>query len=191
MESTALRTLSDSELIHCSIQGHEGAFAEIIRRNRQCLRLTARRCAQYDCDVDDILQDALLRAHRYLGQFRGECAIHTWLKRLVAHAAYDHRTRVRKREYPFLDHPELGAGLTLTLVSNPFESIDVAITVRTALQSLPVEYRRAVELVDIQGMSVEAAARELAVAPGTIKSRRARARAMLRHVLAEGSGGAE
>lgn len=189
METLIVRDLSDTELVDESVAGCPDAFAEIIRRNQRSLHSVARRCAQYDSDVDDILQDALLKAHRHLGQFRGECGIRTWLQRLVAHAAYDHRTRTRKREYPFLDHPDLGASLTNSLSSNPFEDIDLAMTVRAAVAMLPEEFRRAVELVDLYGMSVEAAARVLGVAPGTVKSRRSRARALLKEELgAQGAG---
>jgi RNA polymerase sigma-70 factor, ECF subfamily len=170
---------SDAALLAAHVAGDPNAFAELVRRHRDRLWAVALRTLGDREEAADAVQDALLSAYRAAATFRGESAVTTWLHRVVVNACLD---RVRRRasrptvplpEDDVLDaEPDVAGRLTTRL--------DVA----AALATLPAEQRAALILVDMQGWSVEEAARILEVAPGTIKSRCARGRARLLPVLA-------
>ncbi|MCK7637202.1 RNA polymerase sigma factor [Corynebacterium pygosceleis] len=174
----------DAHLVDAYIDGDDTAFAEIVRRHRLRLWRVARRYARSDDEADDIVQDALLRASRHLAKFRGDAALTTWLHRLVVNSGYDHLgTRFRRNESTTLDASDIAQRLLGT--EEPFDQVDLEITLRDAVERLPEDQRQAILLVDLADLPLEEVATILEVRPGTVKSRRARARATLKALLTE------
>jgi RNA polymerase sigma-70 factor, ECF subfamily len=170
---------SDTELLAAHVDGDPEAFAELVRRHRDRLWAVALRTIGDREEAADAVQDALLSAYRAAGSFRGESAVTTWLHRVVVNACLD---RVRRRgTRPTVPLPDDDV-----VDSQPDAAgrVETRLDVAAALATLPAEQRAALVLVDMQGWSVEEAARILDVAPGTIKSRCARGRARLLPLLA-------
>ncbi len=173
---------SDADLLAAHAAGDRRAFAELVSRHHARLhRLARRRCRSAE-EADDALQDALISAHRRAGSFRREAAVGTWLHRIVVNACID-RTRRIPAEQPVADIAEGHA----PLIDRTGQS-DTALLVHRALMRLPIDQRAAVLAVDMHGYSVAEAARLLDVAQGTVKSRRARARARLAVLLGPAAG---
>jgi RNA polymerase sigma-70 factor (ECF subfamily) len=163
---------SDADLLAAHVAGDRYAFAELIGRHHRHLHRLARRTTCCAEDADDALQDALLAAHRGAPRFRHDAAVGSWLHRIVVNACLDRLRRTRA-------HPTTVLEEDSGTVSDRTGQIETAMVVRRALLRLPVEQRAAVLAVDMLGYSVADAAARLGVAEGTVKSRRARARAQL------------
>lgn len=178
------RTAPDGALVDSYIDGDDSAFAEIVRRHRARLWRVARRYARSDDEADDIVQDALLRASRHLVKFRGDAALTTWLHRLVINSGYDHLGKgfIRK-ECITLDATEAIHRLLGT--EEPYSQIDLELTLREALEHLPEDQRQTIILVDLVDLPVDEVADIMKIRPGTVKSRRSRARATLKELLTE------
>ena len=137
----------------------------------------ARRYSQTDEDAHDAVQEAMLSAHRGAATFRHDAAVSSWLHRIVVNACQDRLRRNAIRPTATLTDTDC------TAVADRTAALETALLVRQALLQLPVEQRRAVVAVDMQGFSVADAAALLQVAEGTVKSRCARARARLAVLL--------
>lgn len=169
---------TDAVLLAAHVAGDPDAFAELVRRHRDRLWAVALRTLGDREEAADAVQDALISAYRAAGSFRGDSAVTTWLHRVVVNACLD---RIRRRtSRPTVPLP--GEDI-LDPVPDTAGRVETALDVAAALATLPPEQRAALVLVDMQGWSVEEAARILAVAPGTIKSRCARGRARLLPLL--------
>ncbi|MCS4535479.1 RNA polymerase sigma factor [Corynebacterium sp. HS2168-gen11] len=175
------------DLISRYLAGQTSAFYSLIHPHNTVLLWTARKYAQNHFDIDDILQDSMLKVMRNLHKYRGDSSFRTWLYRLVNNTGYDYQCRRIRHETADLDDSTTPVDRRLDLSYNPFhghaEHFTLKKQLHKALQTLPDDYREAVLLVDFYGVSIPQAARIQGVQPGTIKSRRARARALLKEVL--------
>lgn len=179
MPSTApghdLADSTDNELLSAHCAGDPDAFGEIFRRHKDRMWAVAMRtCGDREL-ASDCLQDAFIAAFRRADSFRGEAAVTTWLHRIVVNACLD---RLRRKK-PTSQLPEY----ELADRHDAHASTEVAIDVHNALAQLPEGQRMALVLVDMQGLSVAEAAEILEVAEGTIKSRCARGRSAMAHLL--------
>lgn len=171
---------SDAELLGAHVAGDSLAFEEIVRRHRDRLWAVALRTTGDPEEAADSLQDALISAYRRADQFRGDSAVTTWLHRIVVNASLD---RLRRRAVRAADAlPDDKDDLPGRVVVDPVDHMDrreIQLVVTAALAELPVDQREAILLVDVEGWSVEDAARELGIPEGTVKSRCFRGRARL------------
>ena len=180
------RELSDVDLLRLHVDGHPDAFSIIFQRHRDRLWAVALRTMGDREEAADALQDALLSAFRRAGTFRGDAAVTTWLHRIVVNACVDRmRRRSARPTQPLPDYEtqEVGAAPESLTGTDPAVAKELSLEVQKALDALPYEQRAALILVDMQGYSVDDAARILDCAPGTIKSRCARGRARLLPLL--------
>lgn len=171
--------VQDRELLAAHVGGDPEAFAELVRRHKDRLWSVALRTTGDREDASDALQDALVSAYRNAGSYRGDAAVTTWLHRIVVNASLDAlRRRAARRSVPLSDED--------TRLADPVDALgqrETALVVNEALDTLPPDQRAAIVLVDIEGHSVEEAARMLDCAPGTVKSRCSRGRARLAPLL--------
>lgn len=175
------QTMPDNALVTEFVAGDHKAFAVIVERHRQRMMAVAKRYARNEHDAQDIVQDALFKASRNMHTFRAESALTTWLHRLVQNAGYDHAKRAEnKRQHTSLDDSEkLNQDSNRYLAIDPLGNLDRLLELRQALMKLPAAQRRALMLIDVAGYSIDSAASHLGVRPGTVKSRRNRARQAL------------
>lgn len=176
----------DFALVRAYLAGDKAAFTTIVSRHSARLLAVARRYARNEHDAHDILQDALFKASRHLHTFRFEAALGTWLHRLVMNSGHDYITHRQRRESPHLDDTEDSSRETHPALSHdPFGHLDLSLTLEAALKQLGPAQAHALVLVDLYGLDIASAAKIANVRPGTIKSRRGRAREQLRRILDE------
>jgi RNA polymerase sigma-70 factor (ECF subfamily) len=156
--------------------GDERAFAALIRDLDRGCRVLAYRLLGDRGEMDDVLQEAYVRAFLALPRFRGESSLRTWLYRVVYNACLDHLKRPRPQTSEL--RPELDAR-----ARDPAELVATRAALTHALAELAPAERAAVLLVDAEGLSYDDAARIVGVPPGTLASRLSRARAALRRSL--------
>lgn len=155
-------------------------FADLIRRYDDRLRALAFRLLNDRDRMDDVLQDAYLKAFRSQPSFRGGSDVGTWLYRIVYNACLDDlRRRKRRPADPIGDRDlpslEPDAEAQFTERSRLAQSFD----------RLTDDQKAVVWLIDVEGFDYADAAEVLAVAPGTVGSRLNRAHTALRALLGE------
>jgi RNA polymerase sigma-70 factor (ECF subfamily) len=176
---------TDAELVRLAQEGDLDAFAEIVRRHERRLRIVLLRILDDKRDVEEALQDAFVQAWRNLDRYRSEAALFSWLYRIGVNAAL---ARARRKEHATtsLDSLEAegAAHVPRELLPEPAaEATELHTRVVAALVELPFEYREAVVLRDLAGLSNEEVAAALGVSLAAAKSRIHRGRLQLRDHL--------
>jgi RNA polymerase sigma-70 factor (ECF subfamily) len=151
----------------------------------------ARYLTRDDADADDVVQEALLRALRFFGGFRGEGVSQgrAWLLAIVRNMAYTSRRRRQAdgatESFDESVHSDAAAD------HHPAADLarrDSRETLAQALDRLPAELREVIVLREIEGLSYKEIAEVADVPIGTVMSRLSRARKRLQAVLAAGGG---
>ncbi|HZT58705.1 MAG TPA: sigma-70 family RNA polymerase sigma factor [Pyrinomonadaceae bacterium] len=147
----------------------------------------ARWLTRDESDAEDVVQEAMLRAYRFFGSFRGPDG-RAWLLAIVRNTCRTWMRRNRSPEFMSeaveLDEVEAG-GMTpeeLLIRNADGEAL------RRALEELPAEFREALVLREFEGLSYKEIALVTDSPVGTVMSRLARARARLQRSLAVGAG---
>jgi RNA polymerase sigma-70 factor (ECF subfamily) len=173
----------DKILIERVQQGDKQAFNLLVIKyqNKVCSVLS--RYLSHSSDVQDVAQDAFLKAYRSLPTFRGESAFYTWLYRIVINTAKNHLTAQGRRP-PMTDidvddaeYHELGRDLKE--ISNPESQMlseELRQVVFTTIDALPAELKMALSLRELEGLSYEEIADVMDCPVGTVRSRIFRAR---------------
>ncbi len=183
---TTLPEPSDAELLRAHVAGDKEAFSVLFARHQNQLWAVALRTVRNPSDASDVLQDAMVSAFRRASSFRGDSAVLTWMYRIVVNAGLDRlrRNAVRRTE-PLPEDADRDA--TMSVASTSDDSLlarETRADIARALDAINADQRAAIILVDMEGYSVDEAARLLGCAPGTIKSRCSRGRARLAPLLA-------
>ena len=162
--------------------GDQHAFGLLLRHHDDRMRGLAWKLLGDQSRMDDVLQEAYVKAWRSFGSFREDADFGTWLYRITYNACIDEIRRAAHRPTPHdwsaADQPAAGD-------AGPERHAVAADLVSRLLTSLPPDQRATVVLVDGEGYDNQTAARILDVAPGTVASRLFRARASLRAGLRE------
>ena len=177
----------DAELVARVQAGDKQAFdLLVIKYQRKIMRLVSRMIRD-PAEIEDVAQEAFIKAYRALPQFRGESAFYTWLYRIAINTA---RSWLALNKHvpsaPSAFENEEGETFNesdaLTDGSNPeseMASRQIADTVNKAINSLPEELRHAIVMREIDGMSYEDIAESMGCPIGTVRSRIFRAREVI------------
>lgn len=173
----------ESRLVARARAGDDAAFTILADRYRARLRRTLFRITR-DCDAaDDAVQEALVRAWKSIARFEGRSQFFTWLTRIGINEAYG---RIPGSPIESLDIDD-GVGSRVAgwgdQPDRVFESREFLSAVDRALGLLPLDYRTAVTLRDVEGLSTAEAAQVLGIGERALKSRLHRGRMALRSHL--------
>jgi RNA polymerase sigma-70 factor (ECF subfamily) len=181
----------DDELVRRVQAGNTEAFEELVRRYERKVYNITYRLMGNEQDASEALQDAFLRAYRFIGKFQFKSSFFTWLYRIATNVSLSKLRRRDKLNTVSLDQPVNAAG------DLPFEIPDVKYgpeklmkqrELRAALQKsveeLPEDYRSGVVLRDLEGLTNEEVSKVLKLSVAAVKSRLHRGRLVLRQKLA-------
>lgn len=189
--------LVDAALVRRFNDGDETAFVEIINRHRDRLFRIALEMLRNHADAEEIVQDALIRAHRNLAGFRGDSSLSTWLCCITLNLSRNrfryHRRRQRHAMLPLDsqfsdDSPATLAELVACGAPSPVREAvnkEFAVAVNACTDRLTPSQREVLTLRTVQHQSYRAIGQLLGVDTGTVKSRIARARSCLRELVAK------
>lgn len=172
--------------------GDEDAFESVVRTHGPRLLAVARRILRNDEDARDALQEAFLSVHRSIGRFEGGSQLGTWLHRIVVNAALMRMRSERRRPAQSIESllPTFQEDGHQTTPSKPWletpslaESLETQELVRTAIESLPDDFRNVLMVRDIEGLDTAETAVMLGISQGAVKTRLHRARQALRTQL--------
>lgn len=152
----------------------------------------ARRVANH-AEVEDILQQVFLRMYDRLDSLKDPRRLVSWVFQITRHAIVDHyRAPERQREVPAglaadIDaaHPRSAALLSSTADDAEAARREITRCLEPFIGRLSVEYREALKLVELQGLTHTAAAKQLGVSVSGMKSRVQRGRRQLKRMLEE------
>ena len=158
-------------------------WEEVARNHGRFLYTVAYRLTGDHDDAQDLVQEVLLRVRKGLQTYQPG-SLEGWLSRITTNTFLDETRRRRRRPVDLLpDEPDR--------VVPPSPGADVALAaealpddVQDALRRLPPEYRAAVVMCDVVGLSYQEISASLEVPLGTVRSRIHRGRALLRQALA-------
>jgi RNA polymerase sigma-70 factor (ECF subfamily) len=163
--------------------GDARAFEALVIAHQHRVFALARRMLGTDAEAEEVAQEVFLRAHRALGEFRGEARLSTWLHAIASRLCLNRlgsseRRRPRAGDEALAEladaRPDAGAEA---------ERRELRAALARAIEDLSEERRIVVLLRDVEGLSYEEIARALDLEPGTVRSRLHRARLDLKDKL--------
>jgi len=174
----------DQALVERVQKGDKAAFELLVAKyHRKIIRLVSR-LVRDAAEVEDVTQEAFIKAYRALPQFRGESAFYTWLYRIAVNTAKNHLATQGRRaptstEANAEEAETFAEADQLRDINTPeslLMSKQIAQTVNAAMEALPDELRTAITLREIEGLSYEEIAEAMGCPIGTVRSRIFRAR---------------
>jgi RNA polymerase sigma-70 factor (ECF subfamily) len=177
----------EHDLIERAREGDQAAFAELVMAHADRVQGALRRFGLGAGDADDVAQEVFLRAWRGLDRFQERSSFSTWLYRIAFNEA---QRRLARRTLPRAEPAPEGEDPVVSLPESADAGPDARALAREferkledALDQLPPEWRAAVVLRDIEGLSTHDAAEVAGVGEAAFKSRLHRGRMQLRALL--------
>ncbi len=178
-----MSTATDQELVERVQRGDKRAFDLLVLKYQPKIFGLIARYVHDSHEVQDVAQEAFIKAYRALPRFRGDSAFYTWLYRIAINTAKNHLV-ARGRRPPGSDvdaeHAEnYDSGSALRDLENPENALfgeELKAVVNTAIGNLPDDLRTAVTLREFDGLSYEDIAEIMGCPVGTVRSRIFRAR---------------
>jgi len=174
----------DRQLVERAQRGDKRAFELLVEKYQRKLARLLSRFIRDPAEVEDVTQEAFIKAYRALPAFRGDSAFYTWLYRIGINTAKNYLMAMGRRaptstEVEAEEAEGFEEGEQLRDINTP-ESLllsnEIAETVNSTIEALPEELRTAIQMREIEGMSYEDIAKAMDCPIGTVRSRIFRAR---------------
>jgi RNA polymerase sigma-70 factor (ECF subfamily) len=174
----------DQQLVERAQRGDKRAFELLVMKYQRRLGRLLSRFVRDPGEVEDVTQEAFIKAYRALPSFRGDSAFYTWLYRIGINTAKNYLVALGRRAPTttgfdneeaegFEDADQLRDAST---PESELEGKEIAATVNHAMEALPADLRTAITLREIEGLSYEEIANVMNCPVGTVRSRIFRAR---------------
>lgn len=177
----------DQMLVERAQQGEQKAFEMLMSKYQRRLFRLITRFVKDEHDVNDVAQEAMIKAYRALPGFRGESAFYTWLYRIAINTAKNFLITLGKRPFVSAEAAnEEGDVLDLSDQVADYHTPEAEMvnreilqTVEAAISKLPDDLRKAITLREMDGLSYEEIAQIMDCPIGTVRSRIFRAREVI------------
>ena len=173
----------DQELVVRVQKGDKTAFDLLVRKYQHRIAKLVSRYVYDRSEVEDVTQEAFIKAYRAIKGFRGESAFYTWLYRIAINTAKNYlvaqgrRPSIADVETEDAEASDIGTNLRdATTPERQMLADEIGRTVERVLTALPEDLRSAVTLREIDGLSYEEIAEIMNCPIGTVRSRIFRAR---------------
>lgn len=169
--------------------GMEAEAQEIWQHIHHGLRAFIAKRVANEAEADDIVQDVWLKMQRGLDGLKDQRRLISWIYQIARHAIIDHyRASWRRREMPAglaADLEAYQSSSAMTTVSEDSGQLrrELAGCLRPMIERLSEEYRQAVRLIEVDGLTLQAAAKRLGLSLSGMKSRVQRGRKLLKQML--------
>jgi RNA polymerase sigma-70 factor (ECF subfamily) len=172
----------DDKLVKRAKKGDSRAFDLLVLKYQGRVAQLVLRYVNNAAEVEDVTQEAFIKAYRALPKFRGDSAFYTWLYRIAANAAKNHLVALGRRPTTDLaldDSESYEVPGRLKDNESPDEVImgqQLEAAISQAIDALPLELKAALTLREFEGLSYDEIAEVLECPIGTVRSRIFRAR---------------
>lgn len=173
---------NDLVLVRRVQAGEKAAFDLLVLKYQHKIASLISRLVHDSTEVQDVTQEAFIKAYRGLGNFRGDSAFYTWLYRIAINTAKNHLSSMSRRVTLGADAAEAEQYATSTAlhdIADPQRELmtdQISVVVEQTIAGLPDELKTAITLRELQGMSYEEIAEVMDCPIGTVRSRIFRAR---------------
>lgn len=174
---------ADSMLVRRVQKGDKRAFDLLVGKYQHKILGLVSRYIRDRSEVEDVTQEAFIKAYRALPRFRGDSAFYTWLYRIAINTAKNYLVAQSRRppgsDIDVADAEYLSSGTELQDLETPENNLfrdELQQTVDRAIRTLPEDLKTAVTLREYDGLSYEEIAEIMACPVGTVRSRIFRAR---------------
>lgn len=175
---------ADQKLVELAQQGDKHAFDLLVGKYQRKLGRLLSRFIRDAAEVEDVTQEAFIKAYRALPAFRGDSAFYTWLYRIGINTAKNYLVSQGRRaptttEFDADEAESFEDADQLRDINTPeslLMSKQIGETVNRAMEELPEELRTAIVLRELEGHSYEEIAQLMDCPIGTVRSRIFRAR---------------
>lgn len=174
---------TDQQLVERAQQGDNRAFDLLVRKYQHKIIGLISRYVHDHAEVQDVAQEAFIKAYRALGNFRSESAFYTWMYRIAINTAKNHLVSRSRRppgsdvdisDAEIIDHSGRLADSESPEASIARDQLEAA--VYQAIENLPDDLRTAITLRELDGLAYEDIAQVMQCPVGTVRSRIFRAR---------------
>lgn len=174
----------DQQLVERAQAGDKQAFDLLVTKYQRKLGRLLSRFIRDPAEVEDVAQEAFVKAYRALPSFRGDSAFYTWLYRIGINTAKNYLVAMGRRaptttEFDSEEAESFEDGEQLRDINTPESMLmtkEIGETVNQAMEELPEDLRTAITLREIEGLSYEEIASIMNCPIGTVRSRIFRAR---------------
>ncbi|MEC5396918.1 RNA polymerase sigma factor RpoE [Uliginosibacterium sp. H1] len=174
----------DQQLVERAQRGDQQAFGLLVSKYQRKLARLLSRMIRDPAEVEDVAQEAFIKAYRALPSFRGDSAFYTWLYRIGVNTAKNYLVSQGRRaptttEIASEEAETFDDGDQLRDIDTPERLLvtkQIGETVNAAMEALPEDLRTAIMLRELEGLSYEEIATVMDCPIGTVRSRIFRAR---------------
>jgi RNA polymerase sigma-70 factor, ECF subfamily len=193
-----MEAADDLALVTRAKAGEKEAFRALVVRHQRKVYAVALGIVKDPDTAWDVAQEAFVRVHGHLADFKGDSAFSTWLYRIATHLAIDSVRRERTSQKDDVDEVNEGLlsdgaeGILATNLGNdPRQNAlrrELAGKIEEALATLPEKHRTILVLREVEGLSYEELAERLGIHEGTVMSRLFHARKKMQAALRDYAG---
>lgn len=174
---------TDQQLIDQVLAGNKNAFNLLVMRYQHRVAALIARFVHDPQEIEDVAQDAFIKAYKALPIFRGDSAFYTWLYRIAVNTAKNHLVSRSRRppaqdiEIDEVEPTEVGSVLhEIETPEGSLSTSELKTAIEAAVNSLPEELKTAFTLREFSGLSYEDITEVMDCPVGTVRSRIFRAR---------------
>lgn len=185
----------DQALVDKVKAGDQAAFGVLVSKYQSRIMHLVSRYVRNQAEVEDVTQEAFIKAYRGLKNFRGESAFYTWMYRVAINTAKNHLVSMgRKAPGSDIDAQEAEqyeSATALKEYATPerlLMSEEMRVCIQNTIRDLPIDLKTAITLREYDGLSYEEIAETMDCPIGTVRSRIFRAREAIENALAELNG---
>ncbi len=189
LERAQAEDWADEEIVRRILKGDVVLFELLMRRHNQRIYRAIRSILRDDCESEDVMQEAYVRAYEHLAQFEGRAQFSTWLTRIAVNEALN-RLKTRAKLDPLDQHRHEGEDEAMSEFQSNSPTPEVSASrgevrglIEDAIMTLPIAYRTVIVLRDVEEMSTAETAEVLSLTDTNVKVRLHRAHEMLRAEL--------
>lgn len=182
---------NDQLLVQRVQKGDKHAFDLLVLKHQHKVMSLISRYIYDMSEVQDVAQEAFIKAYRALPNFRGDSQFYTWLYRIAVNTAKNYLVsrgrRPPSQDVDVMDAEHLGSAHALSDVASPERLIardELKEVVFDAIEKLPPELRTAITLRELEGMSYDEISESMGCPIGTVRSRIFRAREAIDKAMA-------
>lgn len=184
-ENASSSSLEDDKFVKRAIEGDQDAYKELMDKYQKPLYFHVLKMVRNHEQVEDLVQEAFMKAFRNLNSYNTNYAFSTWLYRITTNHTIDYLRKKKLKTTSINDPVKTKDGEMEIQISDDAETDREIIRkerktiIHNAINDLPKKYRRVIEMRHLQELSYQEIADQLDLPLGTVKAHIFRAREML------------
>jgi len=179
----------DATLVEETLAGNQLSFQLLVERHQARLFRVVQGYTRNASEVEDIVQDSLLKAYSKLASFKHQASFTTWLQRIAVNTALDFLKKCGRSPVQSVEDPEVLAGpegVDRKRIAAPdarMQTEEIAEITHRVLEELPDIFRVVLVMREFEERAYQEIADQLGISIGTVESRLFRARARFKEAL--------